>query len=62
MGPILFNICLRDLLFLIDDTDFASYADFNTIYSADGSSDDIIVTTRFCWESFSVVEPSERKH
>ena len=48
MGPILFNICLRDLLFVIDDIDFASSADCNTIYSADDSSDDNIFTVRFC--------------
>ena len=32
LGPILFNICLIDLFFIIEDTDIASYANDNTPY------------------------------
>ena len=36
LGPLLFNIFLRDLFYMMSDTDFASYADDNTPYvSAD---------------------------
>ena len=31
-GPLLFTIFLIDLFFIIEDTDFASYADDNTLY------------------------------
>ena len=30
LGPLLFNIFLCDLFFIMDDIDFASYADDNT--------------------------------
>ena len=32
LGPLLFNIFLADLLFILNDVDFASYADDNTPY------------------------------
>ena len=32
LGPLLFNIFLIDLFFMIEDTDIASYADGNTPY------------------------------
>ena len=32
LGPLLFNIFLIDLFFIIEDTDIASYADDNTPY------------------------------
>ena len=32
LGPLLFNIVLTDLFFLIEETDIASYADDNTPY------------------------------
>ena len=33
LGPVLFNIFLCDLFFIIDDVDVASYADDNTPYT-----------------------------
>ena len=33
LGPILFNTFIADLFVVIDDIDFASYADHNTISS-----------------------------
>ena len=41
LGLILVNIFLIDL-FLIKDTDYASYADDNTIYKASNNIDDVI--------------------
>ena len=32
LGPLLFNIFLRDLFFIMKRTDFSSYADDNTPY------------------------------
>ena len=32
LGPLLFNICLIDLFFIIEDTDIASYVDDSTPY------------------------------
>ena len=34
LGPLLFNIHLCDLFYFLENTDIASYADDNTIYSA----------------------------
>ena len=32
LGPLLFNIFLSDLFFIINDIDIANYADDNTLY------------------------------
>ena len=42
LGPVFFNIFLSDLLLIIKDTDFASYADDNTIYKAGSNIDEVI--------------------
>ena len=42
LGPILFIIFLSDLLLVISNTDFSSYADDNTIYDSGNSIDDVI--------------------
>ena len=34
LGPLLFNIHLCDLFYFLENTDIASYADDNTLYSA----------------------------
>ena len=41
LGPVFFNIFLSDLLLIIKDTDFASYADDNTIYKAGSNIDEV---------------------
>ena len=42
LGPILFNIFLCDLFLIMEDFDFASYADDNTIYKVGDNIDDVI--------------------
>ena len=42
LGPILFNIFLSELFLFVQNVDFASYADENTIYDAGGSIDEVI--------------------
>ena len=42
LGPILFNIFLSDLSLVINDVDFSSYADDNTIYDSGNSIDEVI--------------------
>ena len=42
LGPILFNIFRSDLLLVISDIDFSSYANDNTIYDSDNSIDEVI--------------------
>ena len=42
LGPLLFNIFLFDLFFIIEDTEIASYADGNTPYGIAGNIDGII--------------------
>ena len=43
LGLILFNIFLSDLFPIIKDTNFANYADDNTIYKACNNVDDVIL-------------------
>ena len=42
LGPILFNIFLSDLFLVVQNVDFASYADDNTIYDAGDNIDEVI--------------------
>ena len=42
LGPLLFNICLIDLFFVIEDTGIASYADDNTPYIIDDTVEGVI--------------------
>ena len=44
LGPILFNMFLSDLFLVLKDTDFASYADDNTIYDIGDSINDGIAS------------------
>ena len=52
LGPILFNIFLSDLFLVVQNVDFASYTDDNTIYDAGDNIDEVI---------FSLQEFSEKK-
>ena len=40
--PMLFNIFLSDLLLIIKETEFTSYADDNTLYDAGNTIEDVI--------------------
>ena len=42
LGPVLFNIFLCNLFWIICETDFASYADDNTPYVLVDNIDDVI--------------------
>ena len=42
LGPLLFNIFLCDLFFIMKDTNFSSYADDNTPYRTEGTIEEII--------------------
>ena len=44
LGPILFNIFLSDLFLIVQNVDFASYADDNTIYNSSENIDDVILS------------------
>ena len=44
LGPLLFNIFLCDLFYMMSDTDFASYADDNTPYVSADTIDEVIKT------------------
>ena len=42
LGPILFNIFLSDLFLVVQNIDFAVYADDNTIYDTGDNIDEVI--------------------
>ena len=42
LGPLLFNIFLCDLFFIMNETDFASYIDDNTPYRTTDTIDEVI--------------------
>ena len=43
LGPLLFNIFLCDLFFIINETDFSSYVDNNTPYVVGNNIEDVII-------------------
>ena len=45
LGPLLFNIRLCDLFYFLENTDIASHADGNTLYSAQKNREIVINTT-----------------
>ena len=51
LGPPLFNIFLCNLCFIMDDIDFASYADDNTPYTIGNDMEDV----KFVKNNFSMV-------
>ena len=52
LGLILFNIFPRDLCLVVQDMDFVFYADDNTIYAADESIDDLILSLQESFKNF----------
>ena len=43
LGSLLFNIFLSDLFFIMNETDFANYADDNTPYVVGNNIEDVII-------------------
>ena len=43
LGPLLFNIFLCDLFFIMNETDFTSYADDSTPYVVGNNMEDVII-------------------
>ena len=43
LGPLLFNIFLCDLFFIMNETDFASYAGYITPYVVGNNTEDVII-------------------
>ena len=52
LGPLLFNIDLCDLFFIMNHEDFANYADDNTLYVSGKNIDEVV---RFLEESSRVI-------
>ena len=67
LGPILFNIFLSDLFLVLQNVDFASYADDNTIYDVDDSIDEVIFSLQesskklFKWFADNQMKTNEDK-
>ena len=67
LGPILFNIFLSDLFLVVQNVDFASYADDNTIYDAGDNIDEVIFSLQesskklFKWFADNQMKANEDK-
>ena len=44
LGPLLFNIFMCDLFFIVNEIDFASYADDNTSFASGDRLDNVLVS------------------
>ena len=63
LGPILFNIFLSDLFFVLKDTDFTSYADDSTIYDISDSINDVTASLQDSSEKlFQWFSDNQRKY
>ena len=51
LGPLLFNIFINDLFFIIKETDICNFADDNTIYSSAKSMDEVLNNLTFDLEN-----------
>ena len=67
LGSILFNIFLCDLLFIMNETDFESYADDNKSFRAANTIDEVIQSLErdsmmlFQWFSYNQIKASISK-
>ena len=67
LGPLLFNIHLCDLFYFLENTDIASYADDNTLHSAQKNRETVINTLEtsfqvlFDWFSDSFMKANSGK-
>ena len=53
LGPLLFNIFLCDVFFIINDVEFARYADDNTPFFVGDDLNDVILKLQNSSENFS---------
>ena len=51
LGPLLFNIFLYDLFFIMNDVEFASYADDNTPFFVGDDLNDVILKLQKCFKN-----------
>ena len=51
LGPLLFNIFLCDLFFIMNDVEFASYADDNTPFFVGDDLNDVILKLQKCFKN-----------
>ena len=42
LGPFLFNICMNEILYLMEDAEICNYADDTIIYVVSGKIDDVV--------------------
>ena len=67
LGPVLFNIFLSDLFLVVQNVDFVSYADDNTIYNAGDNVDEVIFSLQksskklFKWFADNKMKANEGK-
>ena len=59
LGPLIFNIFLCNLFFIMNEADFASYSNNKTPYVVGDNVEDVIITLQnemlFVWISFHLM-------
>ena len=48
MGPLLFNISMFDLFIILEEIDFASYADDNTPFASETTPENVVSSLESC--------------
>ena len=67
LGPLLFNIFLADLFFIVNKTDIANYADDNTPYATANDIDSLIASLEeaskslFIWSDNNLMKSNADK-
>ena len=62
LGPLLFNIFLADLFFIVNSTDIANYADGNTPYATANDIDSLIASLEEASMSLFIKQKAKKKN
>ena len=62
LGPLLFNIFLADLFFIVNSTDIANYANGNTPYATANDIDSLIASLEEASMSLFIKQKAKKKN